>query len=192
MRVFLAHVTIEIVLLPKNMPWEKKRWIVLIKIITHKQLWAHWETYNKAEMACLFSLCWLHSSKVWMSSSLFICEYSSALSSFASCTSLPELVFDIQKPSSFLPFWIIEIHLLFSKPHEEFWVISYPVLEANQIVKLVCKVQTLRLKWWRVGGGSLIALCYCLNCRCMWALRITHQPINPTSLIVCRTQWILT
>lgn len=43
---------------------------------------------------------------------------------------------------------------LFSKPHEESWVISYPVLEANQIVKLV-KVLTLRLKYWRVGSSLL-------------------------------------
>lgn len=93
-----------------------RRRIVLIKIITHKQLWAHWETYNKAEMACLFSLCSLHSSKFWdVFWSFYLRIFS--LTSFASCTSLPELVFDIQKLPPFLPFWIIEIHLLFFSNH---------------------------------------------------------------------------
>lgn len=59
----------------KKLPWEKRRRIVLIKITT--QLRAHWETWNKAEIACLFTLCSPNSSKFPMS---FICSYSSSLS----------------------------------------------------------------------------------------------------------------
>ena len=62
-----------------------------------------------------------------------------------------ESVFDIQKASSLFTLlnnWKSSAFFfspLPRKPHEEPWVISYPILEANQIVKLV-KVQTLRLK----------------------------------------------
>lgn len=126
------------------------------------QLRAHWETYNKAEMACLFSLCRLHSSKFGMSSSLFHL-FIFFLSSFAPCTSLPELVFDIQKPPSLLPFWIIEI-LLFFPNHmrnlESFLTQSLRRIRLSNLWK--CKhCGWSGGVWGGGGGGSLLRFIDC-------------------------------
>lgn len=70
----------------ENAATRERRRIVLIKITT--QLRAHWETWNKAEIACLFSACRLNSSKFPMSSSLLfvhILHLSSSLSHSLSC-----------------------------------------------------------------------------------------------------------
>lgn len=76
------------------------RWIVLIKIRTHKQLGARWETYLKAEMACLFSLRSLHSSKFWVSS--IICVRSSSLLSIFAATHFPAWIGIWHSKASFL------------------------------------------------------------------------------------------
>lgn len=141
----------------------ERRWIVLIKIITQRNS-GHTEKHtNKAEMACLYSLYRILSSNFCMSSLFFMSFYSS----LASCTSLPELVFDIQRPPFFSPFWIIEIHLFFSnhmRNPESFLTQSLKRIRLSNLWK--CKHCG-----WSIGvlgalsWGSLIVLCHCLNWR---------------------------
>lgn len=111
MHLFSARVTMEIALFSEMTSWVKK----MDCFNKDKSATQHWETFNTAEMACIFSPCRLHPHKFWMICSVFIL-FIFFLHSFASYTSLPELVFDIQKPPFFLPFWIIEIHLSFFPP----------------------------------------------------------------------------
>lgn len=114
----------------ENAATRERRRIVLIKITT--QLRAHWETWNKAEIACLFSPCRLNSSKFPMSSSLLFVHILHLSSSLSHTLSLvffvvvfflthhlfARIVIWHSKPPSFLPFWIIEIHLFFKTTRE--------------------------------------------------------------------------